>query len=309
MNRKGRVGSKVVENRNFREYFGTSQNIVQILWKLLVDNDLLPENCQLKHLLWTLFFMKVYPKQAPACSGVGGSGGAVDPKTLCKWAWAFIINIAELEDIVVSVIDAKLAVLFIFVLLLVDSFFSNQIDFEQRKVGDVYNDCLMSVDGTDFQIQQKGPAVRGNRYGSHKFGGRSGLRYELGICILTSHLVWIQGPYPAGQFNDIAIFNMCLAHKLDPYERVEADNGYCGHVDKVKCPKNANNRLEKRRMQARVRARHETFNGRLKNWGILKQVFRHKVLLHGKVFRACAVITQLMVENGELLFSVEYNDT
>jgi hypothetical protein len=39
------------------------------------------------------------------------------------------------------------------------SFFSNQIDFKKRKVGDVYNDCLMSIHGTDFQIQQKGPAV------------------------------------------------------------------------------------------------------------------------------------------------------
>jgi len=28
--------------------------------------------------------MKVYPKQGPACSIVGGSSGAVDPKTLRK---------------------------------------------------------------------------------------------------------------------------------------------------------------------------------------------------------------------------------
>ena len=61
-------------------------------------------------------------------------------------------------------------------------------------------------------------------------------------------------------------------------------------------------------MQARVRSRHETFNGRLKNWGILSQVFRHDIFLRGPVFRACAVLTQLMVENGEPLFAVEYSD-
>ena len=183
-----------------------------------------------------------------------------------------------------------------------------QIDFEKRKVGDVHNDCLMSIDGTDFRILQKGAAVKGNEFGSHKYAGKSALRYELGVCILTGHLVWIQGPYPAGKYNDIAIFNMCSAHNLDPYEHVEADNGYRGHIDKVKCPKNANARPEKLRMQGRVRARHETLNGRLKNWGILSQVFRHKIILHGKVFRACAVITQLMVENGEPLFAVEYNN-
>jgi hypothetical protein len=98
----------VVEDRNFREYFGTSQEIALILWRLLVLNNLLPEGCQLKHLLWTLFFMKVYPKQGPACSGIGGSSGAVDPKTLRKWVWIFIGNIAELSETVVSVLVRNL---------------------------------------------------------------------------------------------------------------------------------------------------------------------------------------------------------
>jgi hypothetical protein len=29
---------------------------------------------------------------------------------------------------------------------------------------------------------------------------------------------------------------------------------------------------------------------------------------HGEVFRACAVVTQLTIENGEPLFGVEYED-
>jgi hypothetical protein len=29
---------------------------------------------------------------------------------------------------------------------------------------------------------------------------------------------------------------------------------------------------------------------------------------HGDVFRACAVVTQLTIENGEPLFEVEYED-
>ena len=61
-------------------------------------------------------------------------------------------------------------------------------------------------------------------------------------------------------------------------------------------------------MQGRVRVRHETLNGRLKNWGILSQVFRHDIRRHGDVFRACAVITQLTIEHGEPLFVVEYGD-
>ncbi len=58
-------------------------------------------------------------------------------------------------------------------------------------------------------------------------------------------------------------------------------------------------------MQGRVRARHETLNGRLKNWGILSQVFRHHIMMHGDVFWACVVVTQPTVEKDEPLFEVE----
>ena len=30
--------------------------------------------------------------------------------------------------------------------------------------------------------------------------------------------------------------NAVLSHFLEPGERVEADNGYQGHMDKIKCP-------------------------------------------------------------------------
>ncbi len=90
---------------------------------------------------------------------------------------------------------------------------------------------------------------------------------------------------------------------------MEADSGYCGHPRYIKCPENGANPPENLAMQAHVQSRHDSFNGRLKNWGNLKQVFRHNILLHGPVFRVCAVLTQLMVENGELLFLVEYSDS
>ena len=62
----------------------------------------------------------------------------------------------------------------------------------------------------------------------------------------------------------------------------------------------------------RARHEHERLNGRLelKNWGILSQVFRHHIFLHCHlyVFRACAVVTQITIENGEPLFRVEFED-
>jgi hypothetical protein len=99
-----------------------------------------------------------------------------------------------------------------------------------------------------------------------------------------------------------------LRNFLEPGERVEADEGYRGHHDKTKCPGNDPNPAENRGMQGRVRARHETLNKRLKNWGILSQVFHHHIMVHGDVFRACAVVTQLTIQDGEPLFEVEYGD-
>ena len=166
----------------------------------------------------------------------------------------------------------------------------------------------MSIDGTDFKIEQKGAAKKGNAFGSHKYAGKSALRYELGIDILAGNSVWVGGPYPAGAWPDIKIFMNELAHLLEPGERVEADNGYVGHADKIKCPNNDCNPAENLAMQARVRSRHETFNARLKFWGILGQTYRHDIMQNGSVFYACAVISQLAIENGEPLFEVEYGD-
>jgi hypothetical protein len=165
------------------------------------------------------------------------------------------------------------------------------------------NDCIMLIDGTDFPITQKGSA-----FASHKYAGKSALLYKLGIDILVGNLVWLSGPYPTGKWNDMKIFMNELAHCLEPAECVEADNGYVGHADKIKCPNNDCNPEENLEMQGRLRSRHKTFNARLKFWGILGQRYRHDILKHGNIFYACAIISQLEIEDGEPLFAVEYGD-
>ena len=183
-----------------------------------------------------------------------------------------------------------------------------QINFEDRKLYDVGNDCLMTIDGTDFRVPQSGEAKTGNWFASHKYAGKSALRYEIGVSIIGGDLVWIQGPYPAGRFNDIAIFNKVLRHFLEEGERVEADNGYVGATDKIKCPDNPCNPVENEGMQSRARYRHETINGRFKSWGILRQTYHYDIRQHGEVFRAIAIMTQLAISNGSPLFEVEYAD-
>ena len=160
----------------------------------------------------------------------------------------------------------------------------------------------MSVDGTDCRIPN-----HGKLFASHKFNGKSGLRYEVGISIIDGFIVWLNGPFACGEWPDINIFRNSLQSFLDDGERVEADNGYRGSGPwYVKCPANVGNPAENLKMQGRVRSRHETVNGRFKNFAILEDRYRHDLKTHGCVFCAVAVLTQLSIENGEPLFKVDY---
>ena len=116
--------------------------------------------------------------------------------------------------------------------------------------------------------------------------GKSSLGDELGIDILKGNLVWIEGPYPAGAWPDIRVFLNFLAGHLLPGKRVEADNGYMGHPDKIKCPNNDCNPTRNLGMQPATRLHHETFNIRLKNWGILERTYHHDINVQGTVFSA-----------------------
>jgi hypothetical protein len=63
--------------------FWDSPSVVSKLWIMMADQDVLPPEGEIKHLLWTLHFLKAYPQSA-VCSTVGGSTGAIDPKTFRK---------------------------------------------------------------------------------------------------------------------------------------------------------------------------------------------------------------------------------
>jgi hypothetical protein len=179
-----------------------------------------------------------------------------------------------------------------------------QVQWDNRYENDRQNDCLVSVDCTDFQIP-----FFGRKFHSHKYKFGSAIRYEVAVCILSGDLVWVNGPFEPGIWNDLAIFRNALLTELDEGERVEADDGYRGESPRfVKCPASIGSRKDMETAAAFVRRRHETINNRFKQWGILKQVYRGDVAKHGTSFRVCAIITQLAIQNGEKLFQVDYED-
>ena len=123
---------------------------------------------------------------------------------------------------------------------------------------------------------------------SHKFKG-AGLRYELAVCIQTGDIVWLNGPYPCGQFNDIKIFKENLQKKLEKNEKVEADGIYRG-VNGTRSKGDFVSRSDQR-AKSKARGRHETVNGRIKNWACLRDVWRHPLDKHKYAFAAVVVIT------------------
>lgn len=169
---------------------------------------------------------------------------------------------------------------------------------------------IITVDGVHCPILE--PTLRNfeenKPFFSHKFH-RAALDYELGISIFTQQCVWVSGPYPAGT-NDITVFRASLKGRMqeardrnDVDYRALGDRGYRGERNYISIP-SSHDEEEVRDFKGRALSRHETFNGRLKNFDALQQLFRHSIAKHNQCFRAGVVIVQTSLENGSPLFEV-----
>lgn len=180
--------------------------------------------------------------------------------------------------------------------------------WENRYVNDIGNDCLASVDGTDFPLAW---GAKYKQFVCHKFKKKPGLRYEVAVCLRTSDIVWINGPHYPGTHNDIAIFQSALIHLLDDGERLEADRGYIGeHPTYIKMPTGIDQNEDRQWLDQRHRNRHETVNKRFKVFNCMNSKFRHSMEKHGDCFNCVATLTQLSMDHGGVgLFPVVYDDT
>lgn len=94
----------------------------------------------------------------------------------------------------------------------------------------------------------------------------------------------------------------CLSAKIPEGKRAIADSGFRGS-DKVSTTKPGHSR-ETKVFMSRVRSRMETLFTRLKNFGILRQRFRHDLELHQDILNCVAVLVAYDMENGHPLFDV-----
>lgn len=262
-------------DRKVRAFFGAPIVVLADIWQRIQPLD--RKAAKEKHLLWACVFLHVYSTEEIHCRIVGGA----DPKTFREWSWYMLEKVAGLKETVI----------------LLDNRFDKW---------DQTNTCLMSIDGTDCPVQEPWPFD--SRWYSEKMNG-PGVKYEVGVCIATGFIVWINGPFPASH-NDSTIFKNTLKVLLADDEGVEVDSGYKGD-EKFKTPTVAKSSGE-RKMKSVVRGRHENVNSALKVFNVLNLPFHHNnprdqmMRKFGLCFDSIAVITQLKFQHCGINYEVSY---
>ena len=144
-------------------------------------------------------------------------------------------------------------------------------------------DCLVNYNNLDCLTTKQGNKLAKKSFYSHKFKSAA-LRYGIATCIATGDMVHIDGPHPPGDWADVTCFRKYLKPRLDPGERVEADDGYIGE-DPVTVVIASGLRFieskEKKDVRAVLRLRHETVNERVKEFKVLTDRFRQHFKTRG----------------------------
>lgn len=90
--------SRRIRRRRFLSVFGISPYVVSLIWDMFENgSDFADTKIRPIHLLWTLYFLKVYDTET-----VCANACCCDEKTFRKWIWVCMEQLAELEDDVVS---------------------------------------------------------------------------------------------------------------------------------------------------------------------------------------------------------------
>ncbi|KAH9139083.1 hypothetical protein AeRB84_016633 [Aphanomyces euteiches] len=249
--------------RRFVALFGVNCRVATQAWRAM---DTRPVGCQHRPMLWALLFLKVY-----ASENVYAAIAAVDEKNFRKWSWIMLEALSSLNVIQ----------------------WSNRLHQAAPGVR-----LFVSLDGTDFAIQEPQPFNR--KWWSHKLN-RAALRYEVGICIRTGYIVWVNGDKPAGEWPDLRLARDAYVLAVQNDEMTLADKGYMDRRFLV----NPNYYPRSARAQKKIMERHETANAWLKQFGVLKYVFRHRLEDHLTCFLSVANLVQISIECRSPLYDID----
>lgn len=161
-----------------------------------------------------------------------------------------------------------------------------------------------SLDGIHYAINEPRPFSQS--HSSHKRGGKPALCYEIALSIHKPKVIWLNGGFPAGT-SDATIFKrnglMTALRELRQQHskdfRLIADDGYFENaLLDILSLRNEFDPRDVEQFKNRVLSRHETFNGRTKNYRCLTARFRHNHDVHRQCVEAICVTLQLELDNN-----------
>lgn len=259
----------------FKGHFGSKPIVVAQIWEDLLRTEvrgarLHPEDANLDRFLMAMHHLKRYPtelEREPIFD--------IDPMQGRDWVWFFLEKVQALKAEKVYWPD-----------------FGDDI-------------WIITVDGTHVWISEPGHPEwsQDSDYFSHKYG-KAGVNYELGISLSKNQLVWMNGPFPAGESDNRVFIRYGLRKKLKQLKkRGIADGGYPGHPLYLSTPNHLDSK-DVKKFKSRALKRHETFNGMTKNFDCLSGRFRHSIDRFATCFEAVCVICQYQLELGDPLYNI-----
>lgn len=120
----------------------------------------------------------------------------------------------------------------------------------------------------------------------------------MAISLSRGYIVWVNGPFACGDMRDIDIFRGWIKQELYEGEMVLADHGYPDHT----CCAQIHGRSK--RESKTFLSRHESCNGRIKNFYSMSTNFRHSHQKHSLCFHAIAKLVQISIMCGHKLFEI-----
>lgn len=267
-----------VDQRRIRAHFGVGVPSLILIWHF-VNIPFAAAGLRPKHLLWTLYFLRVYPTEDQGANWVGVS------RLTYRLRIRQCINIlnTHLRTVLFCTCSSKLTSLPL------------QIDFSRRFVANQRLQGSCSIDTTccpiamPFQAQQEYYCSKCKRHV---------LKYEVAVNLQSGQVVWVNGGFP-GRMHDLTISTQGFLQQLLQGETAFADKGYAG-CDTFLIPYHGQQvRLSPARAQwnalhTRVHFEHmERVNKRFKLWKVLKIPWRGELVLHSHVFHALARIVNV----------------
>jgi hypothetical protein len=278
---------------DFEDRYGSNPTVLSIIWsdlqKTTNPEAFVPEHKRkLNYYLMAHHFLKQYPTESERKAAYNKD--VKRTHTQRDWVWYFVDRICALQQEKIYIPESHL------------------------NGDDIW---IMSVDGTmnvsneiAGEENPKDPSMFSFKHHS------AGFNTEVGVSLLESRCVWINGPEPAGANTDLVLFKKpggLAEFLLQHGKKCIGDGGYAGQPLVCSTP-NGHDSPSVRKFKARALKRHEKFNNMLKSFKCLSAKFRHtgtgswEKERWKSCFGAVAVICQYQLENGKPLYNIYVGD-